>query len=126
MKLNNPIHVSIAIYQLAKLRMLQFYYDCIDRYFDRSDFQYQEMDTDSAYIAFSADKPFETLIKPELKEHFEQHSMIGFRVITTKKSLSMTDERLVYSKKNGVGKPFSFCRQRTISVHLEPLQHEEC
>ncbi|KAG2817017.1 hypothetical protein PC113_g23021 [Phytophthora cactorum] len=37
----NPIHLSIAIYQLAKLRMLQFYYDCIDFYFDRSDFQYQ-------------------------------------------------------------------------------------
>ncbi|GMF14460.1 unnamed protein product [Phytophthora lilii] len=50
----NPIHLSIAIYQLAKLRMLQFYYDCIDFYFDRSDFQYQEMDTDSAYIAFSS------------------------------------------------------------------------
>ncbi|KAG3127908.1 hypothetical protein C6341_g24786 [Phytophthora cactorum] len=26
----NPIHLSIAIYQLAKLRMLEFYYDCID------------------------------------------------------------------------------------------------
>ncbi|KAG2872183.1 hypothetical protein PC118_g24197 [Phytophthora cactorum] len=37
----NPIHLSIAIYQFAKLRMLQFYYDCIDFYFDRSDFQYQ-------------------------------------------------------------------------------------
>ncbi|KAG2917097.1 hypothetical protein PC119_g21213 [Phytophthora cactorum] len=57
-KNKNPINLSIAIYQLAKLRMLQFYYDCIDFYFDRSDFQYQEMDTDSAYIAFSCDNPF--------------------------------------------------------------------
>ena len=32
--LNNPIHVSIAIYQLAKLRMLQFYYDLIDKHID--------------------------------------------------------------------------------------------
>ncbi|GMF64760.1 unnamed protein product [Phytophthora lilii] len=55
----NPIHLSIAIYQLAKLRMLQFYYDCIYFYFDRSDFQYQEMDTDSAYIAFSCENPFQ-------------------------------------------------------------------
>jgi hypothetical protein len=31
------------------------------------------MDTDSAYIAFSADKPFETLIKPELIERFKKH-----------------------------------------------------
>ncbi|KAG3132519.1 hypothetical protein PC128_g26465 [Phytophthora cactorum] len=69
----NPIHLSIAIYQLAKLRMLQFYYDCIDFYFDRSDFQYQEMDTDSAYIAFSCEKPFQDCIKPELREHFQEH-----------------------------------------------------
>jgi hypothetical protein len=77
-KLNNPIHLSIAIYQLAKLRMLQFYYDCIDKYFDRSDFQYQEMDTDSGYIAFSFDNPFEECIKPELKDHFSQHKYDWF------------------------------------------------
>ncbi|EGZ11280.1 hypothetical protein PHYSODRAFT_338002 [Phytophthora sojae] len=79
-KLNkkNPIHLSIAIYQLAKLRMLQFYYDCIDFYFDRSEFQYQEMDTDSAYIAFSCEKPFVECIKPELREHFQQHKYEWF------------------------------------------------
>ena len=38
LKNKNSIHLSIAIYQLAKLRMLEFYYDCIDLYFDRSDF----------------------------------------------------------------------------------------
>ncbi|ETL77508.1 hypothetical protein L917_21549 [Phytophthora nicotianae] len=77
-KFNNPIHLSIAIYQLAKLRMLQFYYDCIDYYFDRSDFQYQEMDTDSAYIAFSCDNPFEECIKPALRNHFTQHKYAWF------------------------------------------------
>ncbi|EGZ11067.1 hypothetical protein PHYSODRAFT_337829 [Phytophthora sojae] len=79
-KLNNknPIHLSIAIYQLAKLRMLQFYYDCIDFYFDRSEFQYQEMDTDSAYIAFSCEKPFVECIKPKLREHFQQHKYEWF------------------------------------------------
>jgi hypothetical protein len=84
-KFDNPIHLSIAIYQIAKLRMLEFYYDCIDFYMDRSDFQYQEMDTDSAYIAFSADKPFETLIKPELIEHLRNTNMIGFRAIRTRR-----------------------------------------
>ncbi|KAG3179897.1 hypothetical protein PC128_g15799 [Phytophthora cactorum] len=78
LKNKNPIHLSIAIYQLAKLRMLQFYYDCIDFYFDRSDFQYQEMDTDSAYIAFSCDNPFQECIKPELREHFVQHKYDWF------------------------------------------------
>ncbi|EGZ27791.1 hypothetical protein PHYSODRAFT_321527 [Phytophthora sojae] len=79
-KLNNknPIHLSIAIYQLAKLRMLEFYYDCIDFYFDRSNFQYQEMDTDSGYIAFSCEKPFEECIKPELREHSQQHKYEWF------------------------------------------------
>ncbi|RAW28567.1 hypothetical protein PC110_g15064 [Phytophthora cactorum] len=57
----NPIHLSIAIYQLAKLRMLQFYFDCIDFYFDRSYFQYQEMYTDPAYIAFSCENPFQVV-----------------------------------------------------------------
>ncbi|KAG3231018.1 hypothetical protein PI124_g23886 [Phytophthora idaei] len=74
----NPIHLSIVIYQLAKLRMLQFYYDCIDFYFDRSDFQYQEMDTDLAYIAFSCEKPFQDCIKPELREHFQEHKYDWF------------------------------------------------
>lgn len=78
MKLNNPIHLSIAIYQLAKLRMLEFYYDCVDFYFDRSDFQYQEMDTDSASISFSAENPFEELIKPELFEHYKAHKYDWF------------------------------------------------
>ena len=50
--------------------MLEFYYDFIDFYLDRSDFQYCEMDTDSASIAFSSDN-FEDLIKPQLREHYE-------------------------------------------------------
>ncbi|KAG3204484.1 hypothetical protein PC129_g22573 [Phytophthora cactorum] len=79
----NPIHLSIAIYQLAKLRMLQFYYDCIDFYFAHSDFQYQEMDTDSAYIAFSCEKPFQDCIKPELRAHFKEHIYDWFHATTT-------------------------------------------
>ncbi|KAG2820486.1 hypothetical protein PC113_g22593 [Phytophthora cactorum] len=78
LKNKNPIHLSIAIYQLAKRRMLQFYYDCIEFYFDRSDFQYQEVDTDSAYIAFSFDNPFQDCIKPDLREHFNQHKYDWF------------------------------------------------
>ncbi|KAG2844588.1 hypothetical protein PC129_g6750 [Phytophthora cactorum] len=78
LKNKNPIHLSIATYQLAKLRMPQFYYDCIDFYFDRSDFEYQEMDTDSAYIAFSCDNPFQDCIKSELRDHFKQHKYDWF------------------------------------------------
>ena len=35
--------------------MLQFYYDFLERYLDRVNFQMCERDTDSAYIAISGD-----------------------------------------------------------------------
>ena len=49
---------------------LQFYYDFLDKYLDRADFQMCEMDTDSAYIAISGES-VESLVKPELKAEFE-------------------------------------------------------
>jgi len=65
-----PIQVGFNVLQEAKLKMLQYHYDCIDKYIDRKDFQYMYMDTDSAYMALSDD--FEKLIKPELREEFEK------------------------------------------------------
>ena len=51
--------------------MPQFYFDFMDKYLDRSDFQYCEMDTDSAYIAISGPS-VETLVRPELKDELEK------------------------------------------------------
>ena len=34
-----PYQCGIAVYQLAKLRMLEFYYDFLDKYVDRKDFR---------------------------------------------------------------------------------------
>jgi hypothetical protein len=65
---NIPIQVACSIYDDSKRRMLEFYYDCVDKYLDRKDFQYVEMDTDSAYMALTG--KFEELVKPELKEEF--------------------------------------------------------
>ena len=42
-----PLHIGFFVYQYTKLRMLQFYYDFVDRYVERPLFQYCEMDTDS-------------------------------------------------------------------------------
>ena len=50
-----PLHIGFIVYQYAKLLMLQFYYDFIDRYVERPLFQYCDIDTDSAYIAFAGD-----------------------------------------------------------------------
>ena len=69
-KLNLPSTIGFFVYQNAKWRMLEFYYDCVDKYLDRSDFQLCEMDTDSAYMALSGES-VESLVKPELREAFE-------------------------------------------------------
>ena len=50
-----PLHIGLFVYQYAKLHMLQFYYDFVDRYVERPLFQYCEMDTDSAYIALAGE-----------------------------------------------------------------------
>ena len=65
--LNMPTQIGFFILQLAKLRMLEFYYDFCDRFIDRCDFQYVEMDTDSAYISITSEK-IEDIIKPSFKE----------------------------------------------------------
>ena len=46
-----PIHMGFFVLQYAKLRMLQFYYDFVDRYIERPLFEYCGTDTDSAYFA---------------------------------------------------------------------------
>ena len=66
-----PLQIGVAVYHLAKLRMLEFYYDFIDKFIDRSDYEMIEMDTDSNYFAFSEDN-IEKLIKPELREQYEK------------------------------------------------------
>jgi hypothetical protein len=69
LKINLPIQIGYFILQYAKLHMLQFYYDFMDRYVERSDFEYCEMDTDSAYMAL-AGPSLEAIIKPEMRERY--------------------------------------------------------
>ena len=59
----------------AKLRMLEFYYDFLDRYFDRRDFELIQMDTNSNYMAISAEKS-EDIVKPELQTEFEAKKQV--------------------------------------------------
>ena len=49
--------------------MLEFYYHCIDALLDRRDFQYLEMDTDSAYMSLAGDS-LEELVKPDKRTEF--------------------------------------------------------
>ncbi|KXJ10780.1 hypothetical protein AC249_AIPGENE21810, partial [Exaiptasia diaphana] len=68
--LNLPIQVGFFVYQYANLRMLQFYYGFMNKYVNRSDFEYILMDTDSAYIAIAGES-IDSLVKPELRDDFE-------------------------------------------------------
>jgi len=68
--IRRPFQVGIAVYQLAKLRMLEFYYDFLDRYFDRKDFELIQMDMDSNYMAISGER-LEDIVRPQLKPEFE-------------------------------------------------------
>ena len=66
-----PIQLGYHILQLAKLRMLQFRFDFLDRYCDTRDFEYIEMDTDSAYLAL-AGKILEDIVHSSKRQ--ELHS----------------------------------------------------
>ena len=69
--IDRPFQIGIVVYQLAKLRMLQFYYEFLDYYLDRRDFELIQMDTDSMYFALAHDK-FDDAIKPDYRAQFEQ------------------------------------------------------
>jgi hypothetical protein len=68
--LNLPTQIGFFILQYAKLRMLSFHYDCIDKLIDRSHYQLMETDTDSYYYAID-NKTIESVIKPE---HMNQYN----------------------------------------------------
>ncbi len=65
-----PLKIGVAVYHLAKLHMLQFYLNFIDKYIDRSDFQIVQMDKDSNYFAFSEDD-IDKIIEPDMGEENE-------------------------------------------------------
>ena len=58
------------MYQVAKLRMVQFYYDFLDYFIDGRNFELIQMDTDSMFLGFSC-KTLEDAVRPELLEEFE-------------------------------------------------------
>ena len=73
-KYDLPIQIGFMVYQYAKLKMLQFYYDFLDKYIDRRDYELCEMDTDSLYFAISAGS-IDELVPEDLKEQYysERH-----------------------------------------------------
>ena len=68
--IKRPYQCGIAVYQLAKSRMLEFYYDFLDKYYSRQDFELCYMDTDSFYLTMSGESLVE-IAKPETKQAYE-------------------------------------------------------
>ena len=64
-----PLHIGFCVYQYAKLSILQFYYDFVDRYVERALFHYCEMDTDSAYIALAGEST-DGLVRADRRAHY--------------------------------------------------------
>ena len=48
--------------------MLELYYDCTDRFVDRKDFEFVEMDTNSTYMPLTT--PLESILKPGMEREF--------------------------------------------------------
>ena len=62
----------VAAHQQAKLRMLEFYYGFLDKYFSRKDFELRYMDTDSFYLAISVDS-LDVIVRSGMKQAYEAH-----------------------------------------------------
>jgi len=71
-----PLQIGCSVVDDSKFKMYSFYYDCIDKYTDRSNYQYIEMDCNSAYMALAGE--FENLIRPKLKNQYENDKVNWF------------------------------------------------
>ena len=69
--LDIPIQLAFTILQSAKLKLLEFYYDCLDYFVDRKDFEITHADTDSLYLSMSG-KCLQDIIKPSKRQEFER------------------------------------------------------
>ena len=80
--ITKPYQCSIAIYQLTKLHMLEFYYDLV------FGLKLVQMDTDSMYKANSGE--FNEIVRPEIWEEYTNEGKAKF--LSTSKYHDRSDE----------------------------------
>ena len=97
--------------------MLQFYYDFLNKYLDRADFQMCEMDADSAYIAIAGDS-VQFLVKAELHKEFQQDKCKCFAYTDTPDMYTrlMISELQVFLRLSGSCNRLSVCAQKRFTV----------
>ena len=66
---NLPVQIGYFVYGYAKLKLLQFMFDCIDRFLVYENYSLILCDTDSLYFSLSTPTLIES-VKPELLETF--------------------------------------------------------
>ena len=69
-KYDLPVQIGFFVYAYAKLKMLTFYYEVLDRFLEHDSFCVVEMDTDSLYIALSANS-LDDIVKPHLRTEWD-------------------------------------------------------
>ena len=68
---SEPIVVGFFILQYAKLRMLDLYYNCFDKFCDVGKFEMLEMDTESLYLALVEENLYDC-IQPDKRAAWEK------------------------------------------------------
>ena len=91
-----PLQIGFFVFQYSKLRILDYYYNCLLKYVDKSDFELVEMDTDSLYFALSGPN-LDSVIKPELRTSFYNE----FHKWFPSKSCDAHREQFVVTKSKG-------------------------
>jgi G:T-mismatch repair DNA endonuclease (very short patch repair protein) len=77
-KLDLPLTVALFVYSYAKLRMLQYVYDFMKRYFRSGSYQIVCSDTDSIIAAYES-RCLDDLVKPELLETYRNDARSGMK-----------------------------------------------
>lgn len=67
---NRPIYVAKAVYDLAKLRVLEWYYDFLCRFVKKENFELLYHDTDSFYLAI-AGRSLDDIVEPSMRELYK-------------------------------------------------------
>ena len=91
-----PLHVGIAVYSYAKLRMLEFW-KFINKYLDNDLYQFMEMDTDSLYIAFARDT-IDECVKDGLKDDWKKEKYKWFSSEDTRCRFKFEDEVITHKQ----------------------------
>ena len=112
-----PIQIGFMVYQYAKLKMLEFTFDFLDKFIDRRDYALCQMDTDSLYMALSGET-LDELVKPDLRESY-------FREKRNWIPTSVCDDHLdafVKIKTKGVQEwvPLACCQSRYVHDQRTP------